>query len=117
MRLNRIIKQFFSRYVAKIVNYAGAKVYTLMPEMELYSAVATTMLNDSYYEKTAVRLDRIKVLVGQANPVFVAKLAINVQEQLYLRSAPVVLLSELAKIHNGDDWLKIRKDSRVRAPV
>ena len=116
MRFNRIVEPFFNRNVAQPVNYEGAKAYTLTPEMELYSAVATTMLNDSYYEKTDTRLDRIKTLIGQANPVFVAKLAVYVREQLYLRSAPVMLLSELAKIHNGDDLVGKAVGRAVQRP-
>lgn len=88
---------------AKTVNHEGANAYTLTPEMELYAAVVTTMLTDSMYEKADQRVQRIQALVAQANPVFVAKLAVYVREQLYLRSVPVVLLGELAKVHNGDD--------------
>ncbi|WP_420147349.1 TROVE domain-containing protein [Spirosoma sp.] len=92
----------FNRNVTKTVNHEGAKAYTLAPEMELYAAVVTTMLNDSSYEKADQRLARIQELVDKVDPVFVAKLAVYVREQLYLRSAPVVLLGELAKVHNGD---------------
>ncbi|GAB4023566.1 TROVE domain-containing protein [Spirosoma koreense] len=102
MKFNRIITQLFNQNPTPVVNYEGAKAYSLTPEMELYSAVVTTMLNDSFYEKADQRLARIQALVDQVDPVFVAKLAVYVREQLYLRSAPVVLLAELAKVHNGD---------------
>lgn len=85
------------------VNHVGAKAFALSPEMELYSAVVTTMLTDSYYEKADARLARIQALVGQVNPVFVAQLAVYAREQMYLRTIPIVLIGELAKIHNGDD--------------
>ncbi|GAB4037397.1 TROVE domain-containing protein [Spirosoma gilvum] len=92
----------FNRDATKTVNHEGAQAYALTPKMELYSAVVTTMLNDSYYESADQRLVRIQELVGNVDPVFVAKLAVYVREQMYLRSAPVVLLGELAKVHNGD---------------
>ena len=44
--------------------------------MELYTAVATCMLNDSYYEKKQNRLDRIRELVAACKPEFVARLAV-----------------------------------------
>ncbi|WP_266362727.1 TROVE domain-containing protein [Tellurirhabdus rosea] len=92
----------FTSKKSETVNYEGAKAYVLTPELELYSAVATTMLADSFYEKADDRLNRIRTLVGKVSPAFVAKLAVYVREQLYLRSAPVVLTGELAKRHNGD---------------
>ncbi|MBD2700582.1 TROVE domain-containing protein [Spirosoma sp. BT702] len=92
----------FNRNVTKTVNHEGAKAYTLTPEVELYAAVVTTMLSDTFYEKADDRLIRIQALIGKVDPVFVAKLAIYVRERMYLRSAPVMLLGELAKVHNGD---------------
>lgn len=97
----------FNQSKTETINHAGAKAFTLTPEMELYSAVVTTMLSDAYYEKSsngdgAKRLERIRSLVGQVNPSFVARLAVYAREQMYIRSAPVVLAGELAKVHNGD---------------
>ena len=37
-----------------IVNNEGAIAYKLNPEMELYTAVVTWSLNDSFYEKNGV---------------------------------------------------------------
>ncbi|QDK78876.1 TROVE domain-containing protein [Spirosoma sp. KCTC 42546] len=100
----------------KSVNYEGAKAFTLTTEMELYAAVVTTMLNDSTYEKADQRVQRIQALVAQANPVFVAKLAVYVREQLYLRSTPIMLLGELAKVHNGDDLVGKAVGRAVQRP-
>lgn len=85
-----------------VVNHEGAQAFRLTPELELYSAAVTTLLSDSFYEKADQRLARIQALVAAVDPVFVAKLAIYVRENMYLRSVPLVLLGELAKIHNGD---------------
>jgi 60 kDa SS-A/Ro ribonucleoprotein len=85
-----------------VVNYEGAKAFVLTPELELYTAVATAALSDQFYEKGADRLQRIRELVAKADALFVAKLAIYAREQLYLRSIPLVLTVELAKLHRGD---------------
>jgi 60 kDa SS-A/Ro ribonucleoprotein len=73
------------------INYMGATAYTLTPEMELYSAVATCMVDDSYYEKQEERLNRIRELITQCSPGFVAELAIYARKEMNLRSIPVVL--------------------------
>lgn len=101
MRFNSFSKT--ATLATQKVNHAGAKAYVLSPEMELYSAVVTPMLADSYYEKADERLTRIQALVGQVNPLFVAQLAVYAREQMYLRTAPIVLIGELAKTPNGDD--------------
>ncbi|MBO0930137.1 TROVE domain-containing protein [Fibrella aquatilis] len=88
---------------ATTLNHMGAKAYTLSAEMELYTAVTTTMLADSYYQKADDRLALIQLLVGEVDPLFVARLAVYAREAMYLRSVPLVLVGELARIHNGDD--------------
>ena len=84
-------------------NYEGAKAYAMTPELELYSAVVTASLSDSFYEKQDERVDRIINLIGQVSPEFVARLAVYTRTEMHLRSTPLLLLVELAKIHNGDD--------------
>ena len=84
-------------------NYMGGKAYQLSPEMELYTAVATCMVDDSYYEKGADRLDRIKALIALCPAEFTARLAVYARKEMNLRSIPVVLAVELAKIHAGDN--------------
>ncbi|MEM9824760.1 MAG: TROVE domain-containing protein, partial [Bacteroidota bacterium] len=49
---------------------------------------------------------RIIKLIRKADPVFVAKLAIYAREQMHLRSIPLVLLVELAKVHHGTSLVK-----------
>lgn len=78
-------------------NYMGAKAYQMTNEIELYSAVVTCMVDDSYYESSKDRLTRIKKLIAKCDSVFVAKLAIYARTQMNLRSIPIVLAIELAK--------------------
>ena len=85
------------------LNYEGAKAYAMAPELELYSAVVTASLSDSFYEKQDERVDRIAKLIGKVSPEFVARLAVYARTEMHLRSIPLLLLVELAKIHNGDD--------------
>lgn len=98
------------------VNHAGAKAYTLTPEMELYTAIATTMLNDSFYEKADARLARIKNLMTKVKAPFIAKLAVYARQEMNLRTAPVVLATELAKIHKGDDLVAKMVEKVVKRP-
>ncbi|MBV7532146.1 TROVE domain-containing protein [Chitinophaga sp. sic0106] len=85
-----------------ITNHAGAKAYAMTPEMELYSTVVTASLSDQFYEGSAEKLDRIRLLMAKNGPAFIARLAVYAREKMYLRSVPMVLAVELAKQHTGD---------------
>jgi 60 kDa SS-A/Ro ribonucleoprotein len=90
----------------RTINHEGAEAFALTPELELYTAVATTSLSDQFYESGNVRLARIQALVAQlapVNPLFVAQLAVYAREKMYLRSVPLVLAVELAKWCRGND--------------
>ena len=98
----------------KTVNHEGAPAYKLNAEMELYATAVTTMLSNKFYESSTDTLKRIQKLVKEVKPEFVAKLAVYAREKMYLRSLPLVLVTELAKIHNGDDLVS-RVTKRVVA--
>jgi len=93
---------FLTKEKNKTVTYENAVAFTLTPEYELYAAVVTTGLSASFYEKEIVRLERIKSLIRKCNPVFVAKLAVYTRNDMHMRSVPLVLVVELAKIYSGD---------------
>ena len=84
-------------------NYEGSKAYAMAPELELYTAVVTASLSDTFYEKQDERTDRIAQLIGKVSPEFVARLAVYTRTVMHLRSIPLLLLVELAKVHNGDN--------------
>ncbi len=86
-----------------VQNHEGAKAYSMTPEMELYSAVVTSGLNDSFYEKADTRLARIQELVAKNDAEFVGKLAVYTRNEMYLRSVPLVLAVELAKQNSGNN--------------
>ena len=86
-----------------VTNHEGAKAYVMTPELELYTAVVTASLSDLNYEKQDERVNRIAALVRKVSPEFVARLAVYARSEMHLRSIPLLLLVELAKVHNGDD--------------
>ena len=86
-----------------VTNHEGAKAYAMTPELELYTAVVTASLSDLFYEKQDERVNRIAALVRKVSPEFVARLAVYARTQMHLRSIPLLLLVELAKVHYGDD--------------
>ncbi|WP_330442844.1 TROVE domain-containing protein [Flavobacterium sp. C4GT6] len=92
---------FLAKTKNTTVNYQGAKAYKVTPEIELYTAVVTTGLSNTFYESGDDRLKRIKNLITQCDAEFVAKLAVYVRTQMYLRSVPLVLSVELAKQASG----------------
>ncbi|WP_291720020.1 TROVE domain-containing protein [Bernardetia sp.] len=93
-------------------NYEGAKAYSISPALELYSAVVTSSLSNTFYEATDDRISRLRKLIAQNDPLFVAKLAVYAREKMYLRSIPLVLAVELAKVHKGNDLVS-RLVSRI----
>ncbi len=89
----------------QVVNYEHAPAYQLSPEWNLYTAVVTSSLSDTFYEKASERLESLRRLIGENDPQFVARLAVYAREQMNLRSIPLVLAVELAKVHTGDSLL------------
>ncbi|HEY2580228.1 MAG TPA: TROVE domain-containing protein, partial [Mucilaginibacter sp.] len=91
-----------SKAKTQVTNYEGAKAFTMTPEMELYTAVVTWSLSDSFYEKDEERLTRLRALMYKCKPEFVGKLAVYARTKMYMRSVPLVLVTELANLHSGD---------------
>lgn len=92
-----------SRIKNHTVNHEGAKAFVMTPEMELYAMVVTWSLNDSFYEKDEKRIERLRIAIAKCEPLFVGKLAVYARTKMYMRSVPLVLVTELAKLHSGDN--------------
>ena len=92
----------FKRKTSPVKNYEGAKAFSLTPELELYSAVVTAGLSDTFYEKDGKRLERMQELMKKNDAEFVAKLAVYARQKMYMRSVPMVLAVELAKQNSGN---------------
>lgn len=86
----------------KVINYEGAEAYKLSPEWRLYVATVTSALGDKFYETASDRLQTLQRLIAEADSLFVAQLAVYTREKMNLRSIPLVLAVELAKVHRGD---------------
>lgn len=87
-------------------NHENARVFAMTPEMELYTAVVTTGLNDSFYEAENVRFERISGLLQKCDPEFVAKLAVYARTVLQLRSVSVLLSVALAQRVSGGSLVR-----------
>jgi hypothetical protein len=92
-----------SKAQKQVTNYEGAKAFVMSAEMELYTAVVTWSLDDSFYEKNEDRMNRVRGLIARCEPLFVARLAVYARTKMYMRSVPLVLVTELAKLHSGDN--------------
>jgi hypothetical protein len=84
------------------VNYENAVAYQMDAKAELYAAVLTTSLNDKYYEGAGKRMGTIRDLMTKVDAEYTAKLAVYAREKMYMRSIPLVLAVELAKLNSGN---------------
>ena len=84
-------------------NHEGGETYTVGSEMELYTLVCTASLQNKFYEKSVETINRLRELVAKCDHEFVARLAVYAREDMNLRSIPIVITVELAKVHSGDD--------------
>lgn len=85
------------------LNHEGALSHKLTPEMELYTAVCSLALQPKFYETPQNRVERLAELVRRCDALFVAKLAVYARREMYIRSVPLLLVVELARVHNGDN--------------
>ena len=88
-------------------NHEGEKAWKLDDELALYTRVCTTFLVDQFYTPNFNdELNRIRGLIKKVSPMFVAQLAVYARKEMYLRSIPLVLAVELAKVHQGDNLVR-----------
>jgi hypothetical protein len=93
---------FTTKEKNNVMNYEGEQTYRLSPEWQLYAAAVTSSLTDKFYEKAETRVETLRKLIVQCDPVFVAQLAVYARQKMNMRSIPMVLAVELAKVHRGD---------------
>jgi len=91
-----------------VVNHEGEPAFSMSKELELYSLVCTSLMEDNFYESGADNLKRLRSLLDSkdVDDLFVGQLAVYAREKMNLRSVPVVLSVELAKRHSGDDLVR-----------
>lgn len=91
-----------SKKADKVMNYEGAQAWKLSPEWQLYTATVTSSLSEYFYQSAAGRLEAVRDLIAHNDPRFVARLAIYARTKMNMRSMPLVLAVELARVHSGD---------------
>lgn len=97
---------FIGKGKNQVLNREKAPVYRLSPEWNLYTSVVTSSLSDKFYESASERLGSLRKLIKENDPQFTARLAVYAREQMNLRSIPLVLAVELAKVHSGDSLIR-----------
>jgi hypothetical protein len=98
----------------RTTNEEGAVAYVgLDPEQQLYSITACNLLTNSFYKTKDQHQAAILDLVPKCDPLFVAKLAIYLRKEMYLRTAPIVLLVALALNKKLESWMVYETISRA----
>lgn len=107
-KFNTIIKE-----EPQVLNHEGAEAFKLSSELELYTAVVTSSLSSKFYETAEEQIDRMAALISRCDHKFVAQLAVYARTEMNLRSIPLFLVVELARIHKGDDLVSRTVDRVV----
>lgn len=90
----------------KTVNYEGAPAYKSMtPEQALYVLTAANMYQDNYYGSKDFFRKSLINFISLCDPDYVMKLAYYVRTKMYLRTIPVIMLAELAKMGKLKAWI------------
>ena len=83
------------------VTHEGGRAYTIGTEYDLYLLVVTSLMSgDTFYETDDERLDRFRTLVADVvqrpgGPEFLVGLAAYARNEMYLRTTPTILATEL----------------------
>lgn len=92
MRTNVAVKQ------PPVFNSEGAPAVRSTPEQEMRRTVAACLLWESgFYESGESIADRIKALVPECSPAFVAACAFEARTKMKLRHVPLLLVREMAR--------------------
>lgn len=95
------------------VNFEGGIAFEVTPKMELFLRVASAMVGQPkfYTDKHDSDNGIINLIkkIGKEDPEFIFKLALYTREKLYLRSTPVMIVTELLnsfnKIPHSKNWV------------
>jgi hypothetical protein len=86
-------------------NFEGGIAFNVSPKMELFLRTASAMVGEPKFyvdgETSDRKLIELASRVAAEDPVFVYKLALYTRDKLYLRSVPVMLLTEIANTPVG----------------
>lgn len=82
--------------VAAARNQAQAPAYAFSERHELAQLAVTGCLRQTFYAQAEGQLDRVLVLAGEIDPVFIAKTAIYARERGHMKDMPALLAAILA---------------------
>ncbi len=100
----------------KTKNLAGADAYTQSLELELISILLTSFVTDQYYRKADDTLEKLKEIIADCDPLFIAKAVVYARNEFGMRSISHVCASEVAKHLSGSEWAKGFYDKIIRRP-
>lgn len=88
-----------ARVKKEVLTGGGGLATVATPEQELRRTLMTCMLWEKLaYEEGGVTSTRLKKLVPKVDPEVVAKMAVEAREHMKIRTAPLFVLRELARI-------------------
>ncbi len=96
----------------KTTNLAHGKAFTMSEQFELVSLLATSFVEDKFYETANTQVERLKGLIA-SDPKFAAKAAIYIRTQFGMRSITHVVGGEIAKNVKGESWTRSAIDKMV----
>ena len=86
----------------EITNYEDGKAYSMSPKLDLYTTISSYLVKEpKFYGDTNEEYERVISLIKQVHsedPEFVLQLATFARNELYLRSAPILLLGVAAQL-------------------
>lgn len=108
-------------YEETIVNKEGVPAFTMQPELELFTRAATAMMGEPrFYDPDARESDaNIVELVhrlARTKPEFVLNVASFIRNEMHLRTVPLVILAETARIDKGSGLVRKAAPLIIRRP-
>ena len=99
------------------VNLAGGEAFTVDPRYEFATIALTSFAGNQYYRAADVTVEHLKILLGQIDPLFAAKVAIYARREAGMRSITHVIAGELAgEKSRGQPWARPFFRQIVRRP-
>jgi 60 kDa SS-A/Ro ribonucleoprotein len=86
-------------------NLAGGQAFTMDERLEVISLMATSFVENKFYETQKQQCERLKALIGK-DPVFAAKAALYVRTQCGMRSITHITAGEIAHLVKGVSWTR-----------
>lgn len=100
----------------RTTNIAGGIAYKQNTKNELLSLLLTSFVNEQFYRSSDDTITRLKSLIAECDPKFVAKAAIYARTKFGMRSISHVVASEVSKRISGTEYAKSFFDKIVYRP-